>query len=87
MVWIWRSQRLVGDGHWLEEAITVRTCVAVTDGSYIKEYYPNICLAAFVIECMDSRGRMVGSFPEQTMVTCAYYGELLGLMAIHLTLC
>ena len=35
--WMWKSLRLIGDDHWLEEAIAAGTCVAVTDGSYIKE--------------------------------------------------
>jgi len=33
-----------------------------------------------------SRGRIVGSFVEQSSAACAYRGELLGLMAIHLIL-
>ena len=84
--WMWKALRLIGDDHWLEESIAAGTCVAVTDGSYIKEYYPNICSAAFVIECTEGRGKIIGSFPEQTMAACAYRGELLGLMAIHLLL-
>ena len=85
-VWMWKSLRLIGDDHWLEASIAAGTCVAVTDGSYIKEYYPNICSAAFVIKCTEGRGRIFGSFPEQTMTACAHRGELLGLMAIHLIL-
>ena len=84
--WMWKSLRLVGDDNWLEEAIEAGTCVAVTDGSYIKEWYPNVCSAAFILECSEGRGRIVGSFPEQAMAACAYRGELLGLMAIHLIL-
>ena len=72
--------------NWLEEAIEAGTCVAVTDGSYIKEWYPNICSAAFIMECSKGHGRIVGSFPEQTMAVCAYRGKLLGLMAIRLIL-
>ena len=81
---MWESLRLVGDDHWLEEAIESGTCRAVTDGSYIKEMYPNICSAAFVFECNEGRGRIIGSFLEQTTTACAYRGELLGLLAIHL---
>ena len=54
--WIWRSLRLIGDDHWLEEAIEAGTCRAVTDGSYIKEQFPNICLAAFILESKEGRG-------------------------------
>ena len=84
--WMWRSLRLIGDDHWLEEAIEAGTCLAVTDGSYIKEFYPNVCSAAFILECREGRGRIIGSFPEKTVAACAYRGEMLGLMAIHLLL-
>ena len=33
--WMWHSLRLVGDDHWLENAIEEGSCRAVTDGSYI----------------------------------------------------
>jgi hypothetical protein len=60
--------------------------VAVTDGSYIRELYPNLCLAAFVLECAKGQGWMIGSVSESLTVANAYRGELLGLMAIHLIL-
>ena len=84
--WIWDSLSLTGDEDWLVEAIEEGTCVAVTDGSYIKELFPDVCSAAFVLECSRGRGTIVGSFDEQSSVACAYRAELLGLMAIHLIL-
>ena len=60
--------------------------MAVTDGSYIRELYPNLCFAAFVLECAKGQGQMIGSFSESLTVANAYRGELLGLMAIHLIL-
>ncbi len=60
--------------------------MAITDGSYIPEIYPNLCSAAFVMECFKGQGRIVGSFSETLSVANAYRGELLGLMAIHLIL-
>ena len=81
---MWKSLRLIGDNHWLEDAIAAGTCVAVTDGSYIKEYYANVCSAAFVFECSEGRGRIVGSFPEKSAAANAYRGKLLGPMTIHL---
>ena len=83
---MWDSLCLVGDKKWIEKDITDNSCMAVTDGLYIREWNPNICLAAFMFECSKGRGRLVGSFPEQTLSTNAYRGELLGLMAIHLIL-
>jgi len=84
--WIWESLQWFGDDDWLLEAIREGTCVAVTDGSYIKELYGDVCSCAFVLECTRGRGRVLGSFPEQSLRACAYRGELLGLMALHLIL-
>jgi hypothetical protein len=69
---------------WVHESIVQGTLVAVTDGSYIQELFPHICLAAFVLECSHGRGRIFESFSESLWVANAYSGELLGLMAIHL---
>lgn len=84
--WLWKSLRLVGDDNWLLESIQAGTCIAVTDGSYIREVYPDLCSCAFILECTEGRGRIFGSFPESSKVANAYRGELLGLMAIHLIL-
>jgi hypothetical protein len=40
---------------WLQHAILEGALVAVTDGSYIRELYPNLCSAAFILECSSSR--------------------------------
>ena len=71
---------------WIEKAIVNRSCVAVTDGSYMRELYPNVCTTAFIFECTDSTGRLICSFPETTVSANSYRGELLGLMAINLIL-
>ena len=84
--WLWNDLRVIGDDHWLESAIEADTCVAVTDGSFIREWCPEVCSAAFILECSAGRGRIIGSFSEQSTVACAYRGELMGLMAIHLIL-
>jgi hypothetical protein len=60
--------------------------IAITDGSYMRELFPHLNSAAFVLECTKGRGRLMGSFTEHTMNACSYRGELLGLMAIHLIL-
>ena len=84
--WLWNSLRLVGEDSWIEDAIQYGICLAVTDGLYMKELYPDLCSAAFVLECSKGRGKSFGSFPEQSVAAGAYQGELLGLMAIHLIL-
>jgi hypothetical protein len=71
---------------WVHKSIAQGTLVAVMDGSYIQELFPNLCLAAFVLECSHERGRIFGSFSESLRVANAYRGKLLGLMAIYLIL-
>ncbi len=58
----------------------------MTDGSYMKDLYPNIQSAVVVLECTRSRGCLWCSFTETSDVACSYRGKLLGLMAIHLIL-
>jgi hypothetical protein len=75
-----------GETDWTTQAITEGPLVAVTDGSYIRQIYPNLCPAAFVLECAHGQGQLIGSFKEASKAANAYRGELLGLMAIHLIL-
>ena len=70
--WIWDSLVLTGDEGWLLETIEEGTCVAVTDGLYIRELFPDVCSAAFVLECSQGRGTIVGSLDEQSIKACAY---------------
>jgi hypothetical protein len=49
--WLWDNLLIIGRFNWLHKAIQDSTLVTVTDGSYIRELYPNLCSAAFVIEC------------------------------------
>jgi hypothetical protein len=53
---------------------------------YIQQLDPRSCSSAFVLECTQGRGRLIGSFKEASRVANAYRGELLGLMAVHLIL-
>ena len=84
--WMWDSMVLVGKDDWIEKAIANRSCVSVTYGSYMRELYPNVCSTAFIFECTNGTGRLIGSFPETTVSANRYRGELLGLMAIHIIL-
>lgn len=84
--WLWSTLRLIDKDNWPVDAIADGTCLAVADGSFIREEYTDVCSAAFVIKCTAGRGRIIGSFPEQSTAACSYRGELLGLMAIHLLL-
>ena len=62
--WMWKSLRLVGSDEWIKDAIEGWTLVAVTNGSYIKEKYPHLCSAAFILKCSKGSGQFFGSFPE-----------------------
>ena len=40
--WIWDNLQWVRGDDWLAVAIAEGTCIAVTDGLYMKDFYPNI---------------------------------------------
>ncbi len=77
---------MTGGEAWLQDSIANGSLAAVTDGLYIQKIYPNLCLAAFVLECSKRQGRIMRRVSEGLLVPDAYRGELLGLMAIHLIL-
>ncbi len=73
----WEGLKLSGEGDdetgaWLRKAIEDNTLEAVTDGSYMKDLYPNMNSCAFILECSRGRGRISGAFLEQTMAACSY---------------
>jgi hypothetical protein len=84
--WLWEHMLVEGGMEWVSEAIHDGSLVAVTDGSYIRHLYPNLCSAAFILECAKGCRKIIGSFSESKLAANAYRGELLGLMAIHLLL-
>jgi hypothetical protein len=84
--WLWEHMSIEGGTRWVARAITDGLLVAVTDRSFIKQIYLHLCLAAFILECLRGRERIIGLFKEALKVANAYRGELLGLMAIHLIL-
>jgi len=63
---------------WLPAAIQDSSLVAVADGLYIRQMYPDLCAAAFLLECKKGRGRIIGSFSEESIAANAYRGELVG---------
>ena len=85
--WMWGSNLLImGDLDWVAALIADYSCIAVTDGSYMKEMYPHPNLAAFVLECSKGQGKLMHSFVGHVPDAGSYRGELLGLMVIHLIL-
>ncbi len=49
--WLWDNLKITGNIGWIAVAIQDNSLLAITDGSYMKELYPNINSAAFVLEC------------------------------------
>jgi hypothetical protein len=41
--WIWNEMKAVGGMDWLAQAISGGALIAVTDGSCIREHYPDLC--------------------------------------------
>jgi hypothetical protein len=54
--WLWEYMSVEGGTDWIAQAITAGSLVAVTDGFYMWQLYPNLCLAAFVLECSHGSG-------------------------------
>ena len=84
--WIWDDLRMTGGTDWIAQAIADNSLVAVTDESYIKEHWSELCSAAFVLEDSKGWGQLAGAFAEASVAANAYCVELLGLMAVHLLL-
>jgi hypothetical protein len=53
--WLWEHVSITGGNTWVEESITDGMLVAVTDGLSIRELFPNLCSAAFVLECSNGQ--------------------------------
>jgi hypothetical protein len=73
-MWMWENLHWVGDDDWIAEAIADASLIAVMDGLYMKDLYPNIRSAALVMECSKGRGRLWCSFPEVSQVAYSYRG-------------
>ena len=84
--WFWKSFQIIGDLDWVIGAIERGTLLTVADGSYIRHLFEDACSCAFVLECQVGTGRILGKLAEGSKDACAYRGELLGLLAIHLVL-
>ncbi len=84
--WLCEHISIEGGTDWIVQAITAGSLVAVTDRSYTWQLYLRSCSAAFILECTQGRGQLIGLLKEASRAANAYRGELLGLMAVHLIL-
>jgi hypothetical protein len=70
--WLWNDMRVVGGTNWLSHAIAGETLVAVTDGSYIREHYPELCSSAFILKCTQGGGRVTRAFAKLSIDANAF---------------
>jgi hypothetical protein len=69
---MWEGLKLSGKdgddtGAWLSTAIRSNTLVAVTDGSYMKELYPNMNSCAFIFECSVGGVRLASTSSRRSL--------------------
>ena len=84
--WMWDNISFSSDLSWIVEAIQRGSLFCCTDGSYMKKMAPEICGAAWVFYCAESRQWLKGEFTEHSKWANSYRGEQLGMLAIHLIL-
>jgi hypothetical protein len=70
--WLWDNLKVTGGTSWIAKAIAKGTLLAVADGLYIHKQHPDLCAAAFILECMRHRGMLVGLFPEASKAANAF---------------
>ncbi len=47
--WMWDNLKITGDIGWIAEVIADNTLIAITNGSYMRELYPHLNSAPFVL--------------------------------------
>jgi hypothetical protein len=47
---------VTGGESWLHDSIAGGSLVAVTNGLYIREIYPNLCSVAFILDALRGEG-------------------------------
>jgi len=84
--WLWEHV-VEGDTdvEWIRDALTNRTFLAVTNGSYDREKANTVSGSGWIIVCTACHQTLRGSFIEISPSTGSYRyrGKLLGLVAIH----
>ena len=70
--WLWDNLNLDGSPEWIARSILRHFCISVCDGSYMRERFPSDSSAAFVFECEQGGGRLLGSFAEEALEACSY---------------
>ena len=75
-----------GDGSWILGGMLLQSLVIIHDGSYMKEFTPDICSAATMIYCMNARARCKCTWAEKSTSAGPNRGEILGGVMTQLIL-
>ena len=78
--------KYTGSGEWVYTAIQDSILVCASDGTYIRQLFPDVCAATVILECNKGYGRLTMSLIEWSSSANALRDELLGLLMIHLFL-
>ena len=86
--WMWEGLNLNDneDISWVAESLKNKSIVCVTDGSYMKEFAPDLCSAGWIVLCKQTGQKICGHLVERSPDASSYRGELLGMLAIRLFL-
>ncbi len=71
------------DTVWLRDAMTNRTLIDITGGSYDRHKAKSCSGSGWILVCTASKRTLRGSFYEVSTAARAYRGKLLGLVALH----
>ena len=69
---------------WVAKVLRDGDLVCVTDGSYNKKQYPNLCSAGWILVSKKSKRYIAGTLVERSPWANSYRGEMLGMLAIRI---
>ena len=76
---MWEGQATKCDLSWLVQGMKFDSLLWVTDGSYDRKRAPVLSGVGWIIFCLYTVKRLVGSFWEKSSSASSYRAELLGL--------
>ncbi len=83
---LWTSLDYNGDGSWILGGVLSQSLVIIHDGSFMKEFLPDICSVATMMYCMNARAQCKCTWAEKSTSAGLYRGEILGGVMTQLIL-
>ncbi len=83
---LWENFHCDGDGTWIRDGLVNGSLVIVHDGSYMPQVVEDVCSAAIMIYCRDTKLRVKGTIVEQSPAADNYRAEILGGVLLQLVL-